>query len=144
MVVGGIPATAAFLRARAIWRRDRGNLVAFEVAYVAWRQARVHAARISSARRRGAPFDLFSRCFYEYYTQAPRKIDGLNAAIDQSIAGAVLMIVGKVTLAVAAFVIFFRWFGEEQRADRVMHSAAYRLLVRWAGGWLRLDSGQCF
>jgi cytochrome c oxidase assembly factor CtaG len=68
---------------------------------------------------------IFSRvAFYEYYTQAPRKIDGLNAAIDQTIAGAVLMIVGKVTLAVAAFVIFFRWFGEEQRADRVMHSAA--------------------
>jgi hypothetical protein len=27
-------------------------------------------------------------------------------------------IVGRVTLAVAALVIFFRWFGGEQRADR--------------------------
>jgi hypothetical protein len=28
-----------------------------------------------------------------------------------------------VTLAVAAPVIFFRWFGGEQRADRAVHSA---------------------
>jgi hypothetical protein len=32
---------------------------------------------------------------------APRLIDGFNAAIDQTIAGAVLMILGKMTLAVA-------------------------------------------
>ncbi len=66
---------------------------------------------------------IFSRvAFYEYYTHAPRLIDGFTAAIDQTIAGAVLMIVGKLTLAVAAFVIFFRWFGREQRADRAVRS----------------------
>ncbi len=63
---------------------------------------------------------IFSRVpFYEYYTHVPRLIEGFTALIDQTIAGAVLMILGKTTLAVAALVIFFRWFGEEQRADRL-------------------------
>jgi putative membrane protein len=62
---------------------------------------------------------LFSRVpFYEYYTTVPRLIEGFTPLIDQTIAGAVLMILGKATFAVAALAIFFRWFGEEQRADR--------------------------
>lgn len=62
---------------------------------------------------------IFSRvAFYEYYTHAPRLIAGFSAAIDQTIAGAVLMVFGKVTMAIVALVIFFRWFGAEQRADR--------------------------
>jgi putative membrane protein len=62
---------------------------------------------------------IFSRQpFYEFYTHVPRLIGGFSALIDQTIAGAVLMIVGKVTLAIAALAIFFRWFGAEQRADR--------------------------
>jgi len=66
---------------------------------------------------------IFSRVpFYEYYTHAPRLIEGFSALIDQTIAGAVLMIVGKVTLAVAALVVFFRWFGAEQAADRGLES----------------------
>lgn len=63
---------------------------------------------------------IFSRvAFYDYYTHAPRLIEGFTAAIDQTIAGAVLMVFGKVTLAIAALVVFFRWFGEEQGADRL-------------------------
>ena len=66
---------------------------------------------------------IFSRVpFYEFYTHVPRLIDGFSALIDQTIAGAVLMIFGKVTLAIAALVIFFRWFGAEQRADRGIES----------------------
>ena len=62
---------------------------------------------------------LFSRVpFYDYYTHAPRLIASLTPLIDQTIAGAVLMIVGKATLAVAAIVVFFRWFGSEHRADQ--------------------------
>lgn len=62
---------------------------------------------------------IFSRvAFYDFYTRAPRLIGGFTAAIDQTIAGAVLMVFGKVTMAIAALVIFFRWFGAEQRADR--------------------------
>jgi len=38
------------------------------------------------------------------------------------IAGAVLMIFGKVTLGIAAGVVFFRWFGAEHRADRGIES----------------------
>ncbi|MGH7765211.1 MAG: cytochrome c oxidase assembly protein [Candidatus Dormibacteraceae bacterium] len=62
---------------------------------------------------------IFSRVpFYALYTHAPRLIPGYTALIDQTIAGAVLMIVGKVTLSAAALVVFFRWFGGEQRADQ--------------------------
>ena len=62
---------------------------------------------------------IFSRVpFYEFYTHVPRLIAGYTALIDQTIAGAVLMIFGKLTLAIAALAIFFRWFGAEQRADR--------------------------
>jgi putative membrane protein len=71
---------------------------------------------------------MFSRVpFYEFYTHVPRLIEGYTALIDQTVAGAVLMIFGKVTMAVAALAIFFRWFGAEQRADRGIES---RLGVR--------------
>lgn len=67
---------------------------------------------------------IFSRVpFYEYYTTVPRLIPGFTALIDQTIAGALLMIFGKVTLAGAALVVFFRWFGSEQREDRGIESA---------------------
>jgi cytochrome c oxidase assembly factor CtaG len=63
---------------------------------------------------------IFSRVpFYEFYTHAPRLIPSLTPLIDQTLAGAVLMVLGKATLAVAAIAIFVRWFGGEQRADEV-------------------------
>jgi cytochrome c oxidase assembly factor CtaG len=66
---------------------------------------------------------IFSRVpFYEYYTTAPRLIAGFTPLIDQTVAGSVLMILGKATLAVAALMVFFRWFGGEQRADRRIES----------------------
>jgi cytochrome c oxidase assembly factor CtaG len=62
---------------------------------------------------------IFSRVpFYEFYTHVPRLIDGYTPLIDQTVAGTVLMILGKATLAVAALAVFFRWFGAEQRADQ--------------------------
>ena len=64
---------------------------------------------------------IFSRVpFYDFYTHAPRLIPGYTALIDQTIAGAVLMIMGKATMAVAAVAIFFRWFGAERRADEAL------------------------
>lgn len=67
---------------------------------------------------------IFSRVpFYEFYTRVPRLIAGFTPLIDQTVAGAVLMIFGKVTLAIAALVVFFRWFGAEQREDRGIESA---------------------
>ena len=67
---------------------------------------------------------IFSRVtFYPYYAEAPRLVAGYTAVIDQTIAGAVLMVFGKVTLGIAAAVVFFRWFGAEQRADRGIESA---------------------
>jgi putative membrane protein len=62
---------------------------------------------------------LFSRVpFYEFYVNAPRLVSGLTPLIDQTLAGAVLMILGKATMAVAALGVFFRWFGGEHLADR--------------------------
>ncbi len=67
---------------------------------------------------------IFSRVpFYDFYTHVPRLIEGYTALIDQTIAGAVLMVFGKVTLGIAAGVIFFRWFGAEHREDQGIESA---------------------
>lgn len=61
---------------------------------------------------------IFSRApFYDFYTHVPRLIPSLTPLIDQTIAGAVLMTLGKATLAVAAMAVFFRWFSVEHRED---------------------------
>ncbi|HEY0829504.1 MAG TPA: cytochrome c oxidase assembly protein [Candidatus Dormibacteraeota bacterium] len=66
---------------------------------------------------------IFSRVpFYDFYTHVPRLVAGFSALIDQTVAGAILMIGGKVTLAVAALAVFFRWFGAEHAADRRIES----------------------
>jgi len=70
---------------------------------------------------------LFSRVpFYEFYVHVPRLVGSLTPIIDQTLAGAVLMVLGKATLAVAALSVFFRWFGSEHADDRTR--------VRW-GLW---------
>jgi cytochrome c oxidase assembly factor CtaG len=62
---------------------------------------------------------IFSRVpFYEFYTHAPRLLDSLTPLVDQTVAGAVLMIFGKATIAIAAVAVFIRWFGGEHEADR--------------------------
>jgi putative membrane protein len=64
---------------------------------------------------------IFSRVpFYEYYTHAPRLVASLTPLIDQTVAGAVLMVLGKATMAVAAIAVFVKWFGSEQLADQAM------------------------
>lgn len=66
---------------------------------------------------------IFSRVpFYEFYTHAPRLIPGFTPLIDQTIAGAVLMILGKVMLVATALVVFWRWFSREQREDLQLRS----------------------
>jgi cytochrome c oxidase assembly factor CtaG len=63
---------------------------------------------------------IFSRVpFYDYYTHAPRLIASLTPVIDQTVAGAVLMIVGKATLAVAAIAVFSRWFSADAPASQL-------------------------
>jgi hypothetical protein len=37
---------------------------------------------------------------------------------DQTVAGAVLMIFGKATIAVAAIAVFVRWFSADHAADQ--------------------------
>jgi len=61
---------------------------------------------------------LFSReAFYSFYVHVPRLVDSITPVIDQTLAGAVLMVLGKATMAVAGLVVFFRWFGTEHRSD---------------------------
>ena len=67
---------------------------------------------------------LFSRVpFYEFYVHVPRLVGSLTPLIDQTLAGAVLMVLGKATMSVAALSVFFRWFGGEHADDRTR--------VRW-------------
>ena len=67
---------------------------------------------------------IFSRVpFYEYYTHAPRLVPGLTALIDQTVAGAVLMIFGKATMVVASLAVFIRWFSSERLADEASVAA---------------------
>ncbi len=62
---------------------------------------------------------LFSRQpFYEFYATVPRLVPSLTPIIDQTVAGAVLMVLGKAAMTVCALAVFFRWFGAEQREDR--------------------------
>jgi cytochrome c oxidase assembly factor CtaG len=61
---------------------------------------------------------LFSRDpFYEFYAQVPQLVPGLTPIIDQTVAGAVLMVLGKATMAVCGLAVFFRWFGAEHQED---------------------------
>ena len=62
---------------------------------------------------------LFSRVpFYDFYVHVPRLVSSLTPLIDQTLAGAVLMVLGKATMGVAALAVFFRWFGGEHLTDR--------------------------
>lgn len=59
----------------------------------------------------------FSRVpFYDFYTHVPRLLPQLDVVTDQTLAGAVLMVLGKVSFLVVALVVFFRWMsgGEEE------------------------------
>ena len=46
-----------------------------------------------------------------------RLVTGLTVVIDQTLAGAVLMVLGKATMTVSGLGIFFEWFGAEHRSD---------------------------
>jgi putative membrane protein len=97
-------------------------------SYARWRMspgARLVYMLLATLPQDGVALALiFSRVpFYEFYTHVPRLIAGFTPLIDQTVAGAVLMIFGKVTLAIAALVVFFRWFGTEQAEDRGIESA---------------------
>jgi cytochrome c oxidase assembly factor CtaG len=60
----------------------------------------------------------FSRTpFYEFYTQAPRIVPGLDPVTDQTTAGAILMLFGKSSYVIGALVVFMRWVSAELRAD---------------------------
>ncbi|HEV2477280.1 MAG TPA: cytochrome c oxidase assembly protein [Candidatus Dormibacteraeota bacterium] len=97
-------------------------------SYARWRMspgARLVYMLLATLPQDGVALALiFSRVpFYEFYTHVPRLIAGFTPLIDQTVAGAVLMVFGKVTLAIAALVVFFRWFGVEQAEDRGIESA---------------------
>lgn len=54
----------------------------------------------------------FSRqLFYPQYATAPELLRGWTPVVDQNVSGALLMVVGKVSFALALLVIFRRWMG---------------------------------
>ncbi len=70
---------------------------------------------------------IFSRVpFYDYYTHAPRLIDSLTPVIDQTVAGAVLMILGKAAMTVDGIAIFFRWFSADAPASQLNRGSDIR------------------
>jgi putative membrane protein len=72
---------------------------------------------------------IFSRVpFYEFYANAPRLVASLDPVIDQTVAGAVLMTLGKLTIGIAALAVFIRWFSDEQRSDQA--GMTYRRVMR--------------
>jgi putative membrane protein len=92
-------------------------------AYARWRMspaAKLVYMLVATLPQDGVALALiFSRVpFYEYYVHAPRLVASLTPIVDQTVAGAVLMIFGKATIAIAAVAVFIRWFGSEHEADR--------------------------
>jgi cytochrome c oxidase assembly factor CtaG len=70
---------------------------------------------------------IFSRVpFYEYYTHAPRLVASLDPVTDQTVAGAILMTLGKLTISVAAIAVFIRWFGAEHDEDMAPSTSRVR------------------
>jgi putative membrane protein len=59
------------------------------------------------------PLLLSHVTFYGFYDRQPRLLDWLTPSVDQDIAGAVMMIVAKITILLALIVIFFRWVRQE-------------------------------
>jgi putative membrane protein len=59
------------------------------------------------------PLLLSHVTFYGFYDHQPRLVDWLTASVDQDIAGAVMMVVAKITILAALIVIFFRWVRRE-------------------------------
>ncbi|HEX6489487.1 MAG TPA: cytochrome c oxidase assembly protein [Candidatus Dormibacteraeota bacterium] len=60
------------------------------------------------------PLLLSHVTFYGYYDYVPRLLSWLTPGVDQDIAGAVMMIVAKITIIVALLAIFFRWLNQER------------------------------
>lgn len=59
------------------------------------------------------PLLLSHVTFYGFYDHQPRLVDWLTPSVDQDIAGAVMMVVAKITILLALVVIFFRWVRRE-------------------------------
>ncbi len=59
------------------------------------------------------PLLLSHVTFYGFYDHVPRLLDWLSPSADQDIAGAVMMVVAKITILAALIVIFFRWVRRE-------------------------------
>jgi len=72
----------------------------------------------------------FSRVpFYDFYTHAPRLLLQLDPVVDQTLAGGVLMVLGKASFVVAALAIFFRWASAAEDGEETDRVAALRATV---------------
>jgi len=62
---------------------------------------------------------------YSFYAHAPRLPApwGISALTDQQVAGAVMKVGGTVILWSVILVVFFQWYGAEERTDRAEREA---------------------
>ncbi|MGH7866145.1 MAG: hypothetical protein ACREP9_00610, partial [Candidatus Dormibacteraceae bacterium] len=59
---------------------------------------------------------------------APRLIPGLTPVIDQTVAGALMMLIDMTAIGIDILVLFFRWMSAGQREDE--ESRVARLSIR--------------
>jgi cytochrome c oxidase assembly factor CtaG len=60
----------------------------------------------------------FSRvAFYPFYTEPQHALPGWDPVVDQNVAGAVLMLAGKTSYAIALLAIFFRWLRRDEARE---------------------------
>jgi cytochrome c oxidase assembly factor CtaG len=66
----------------------------------------------------------FSRAlFYPYYANAPRLVASISPVVDQTIAGAVMMLIEMVVTGIEAVIVISRWLGDAVRSDLQQRSS---------------------
>lgn len=70
------------------------------------------------------PLQFAGYVLYRPYAEAPRVNGFLTPVVDQTVAGATMMFMDTVTMAVAGLALFFRWISREHQLDRERASRA--------------------
>lgn len=63
------------------------------------------------------PLQFSRQLFYPFYASAPRIVPSISPVLDQTIAGAVMMLMEMVATGIEAVIVICRWLGEAVRAD---------------------------
>jgi cytochrome c oxidase assembly factor CtaG len=63
------------------------------------------------------PLQFSRQLFYPFYARAPRIVPSISPVLDQTIAGAIMMLMAMVATGIEAVIVICRWLGEAVRAD---------------------------